>query len=266
MTDGLEEAAFLVHSPHRVEILQALQEGPQTRGELTGRTGVSRVTMGRSLGEMETRRWVGRADGQYHLLPLGAVVSDAAESFLGTLAAQGRLRDVVGFVAPAELGFDLTRLADATVIEASRHDASAVTRRYLDLLDETATLRVLKDTVDVAVARVISDRIDAGDLAATVVYSPGAIETTRKIPEARELMCRDLANGKEAFCYDGELTHHLAVLDDVALLFLLDDHGIRGLIETADPVVYEWATERFQTVRADARPLDAAAFQVGNST
>jgi DNA-binding transcriptional ArsR family regulator len=49
--DGIDEGRFLVQSPHRIEMLRALRDGPRTRGELTERADVSRVTMGRSLGD-----------------------------------------------------------------------------------------------------------------------------------------------------------------------------------------------------------------------
>ncbi|MFC7028713.1 ArsR family transcriptional regulator [Halomicroarcula sp. GCM10025710] len=70
-TDTLEEASFLVRSPHRIQILEALREAPQTRGDLVDRTGVSRITLGRSLGTMADRKWLARTDGRYHIRPLG---------------------------------------------------------------------------------------------------------------------------------------------------------------------------------------------------
>ena len=262
-SDAIEEAAFLVRSPHRIRILETLAEGPATRGELTERTDVSRVTLGRSLGAMEERKWLARADGRYHLRPLGELVLSATDGFLETLTTQDRLRDVVDGLPTSDLGFGLGRLGDATVLLASRHDSGAVVRRYVARIEAATELRVLKDTVDMNAVRTVSDRIAAGRLDATVVYSTAAIQTTLKIPEARELMVRDIENGKRALRYDGKLTHHLAIIDGTVLLFLLDDHGVQGVVETDDPSVHEWATTTFETIAEDSEELDADVFRVG---
>jgi hypothetical protein len=190
-------------------------------------------------------------------------VIEATEAFLRTLATGRRLRDVVDYLAVGDLGFDLDRLGDATVVQPTRHDNDAVTRRYLDLLAGTTELWVLKDTVDVEVARAISDRIAAGDLDACVVYSSEAIAATKEIPEARELLLRDLANGKRAFQCRGRLTHHVAVLDRTVLFFLRDDRGVRGLVETEDPVVRDWAMATFEGIREESTRVDASTVAQG---
>jgi hypothetical protein len=136
-----------------------------------------------------------------------------------------------------------------------------VIRRYLELLADASRLLVLKDTVDLAAVRAISDRIATGALDADVVYSDGAIEATRAIPEARELMCRDIDHGKGVYRSADRLGRHLAVVDDVVLLFLLDEGGVRGVVESGDPRVREWAVEAFETARAASERLDRAAFQ-----
>ena len=48
---GVEEATFLVQSLHRIELLRALRDGSRMRGALTERVDISRVTVGRWLGE-----------------------------------------------------------------------------------------------------------------------------------------------------------------------------------------------------------------------
>jgi predicted transcriptional regulator len=260
---ALEEASFLVRSPHRIQILKALEREAQTRSSLTDETGVSRVTIGRSLGEMVDRRWLTRADGRYHLQPLGRVVLRATEEFLDTLDTQERFRDVIDLLPTESVGFDIGRLHDAELFLATRHDAGAPTRRYLDLIADASTLLVLKDTVDMAVVDDVSERIADESLDMTIVYSSAAIETTLKIPDARERMVADLAHGKSAFRYDGRITHHLAICDETVLLFLLDDNGVQGFVETDDPMVREWATTTFEEIRDDSERLDPATFRVG---
>jgi predicted transcriptional regulator len=260
---ALEEASFLVRSPHRIQILEALEHEAQTRSSLTEATDVSRVTIGRSLGEMVDRRWLTQANGRYHLQPLGRLVLRATETFLDTLDTQERLRDVVDLLPTEDVGFDVGRLHDAELFLADRHDVGAPTRRYLDLIAEASTLRVLKDTVDMTVVDAVSERIADESISATIIYSSASINTTLKIPEARERMLADLEHGKSAFRYDGRITHHLAIFDDQVLLFLLDDHGVQGFVETDDPTVREWATTTFEEILDDSERLDPESFRVG---
>lgn len=259
---ALEEASFLVRSPHRLRILEALEHAPQTRSELTEETDVSRVTIGRSLGAMADRKWLTRVDGRYQIQPLGELVLRATEGFLDTLDTQERLRDVVDLLPTDTLGFDIGRLRDAELFLADRHDSGAPVRRYLDLLADGSNLRVLKDTVDLSVARSISKRIAEGSLDVTVIYSAAAIDATLEIPEARELMATDLVHGKSAARYDGRITHHFAIVDETVLLFLLDERGIRGLVETDDPIVHRWAQTIFEEIADDSERLDPGTFRV----
>jgi len=187
--EAIEEAGFLVRAPHRVEVLAELAAGPRTRPELEASTGVSRVTLGRSLAAMESRNWVERRDGRYVLRPLGGLVLDGVTGFLETTATSRHLGDVVDLLPTAEAGFDLRWLADAAVLVATRHDSGVVIRRYLELLADASRLLVLKDTVDLAAVRAISDRTATGALDADVVYSDGAIEATRARSPRRTSSC-----------------------------------------------------------------------------
>lgn len=257
---AIEEAAFLVRSPHRLRLLEALAERPLSRSELTEAVTVSRVTLGRSLGAMADRNWIARDGDSYRLRPLGELVLDDVSRFLETMSTQTHLRGIVDLLPVADLDFDLRRLGNASIVLTTRHDAGAAMRRYLELVENASSIRVLKDTIEMAVVRTVSDRIADGDLDAAIVYTDAAIETTADIPEARELMARDLANGKDAFRYPDRLPHHLAIVDGTVVLFLLDDRGIQGLVETDDAVVREWARATFEAVRDEAERLDVTAF------
>jgi len=54
-TEAIEDIAYLTRSVHRVEVLEALTEGPKYRSDLPALTGVSRSTIRRTIREFESR-------------------------------------------------------------------------------------------------------------------------------------------------------------------------------------------------------------------
>lgn len=56
MDSAVEEIEFLARLGHRVGLLKTLAEDPCDRADLCAVTGASSPTMGRILGDFETRR------------------------------------------------------------------------------------------------------------------------------------------------------------------------------------------------------------------
>lgn len=54
--EALEDIAYLLRSPNRVRILDALTRDPYSRRELGEQTGTSRTTLDRIVNELEERR------------------------------------------------------------------------------------------------------------------------------------------------------------------------------------------------------------------
>ena len=111
----LEEIEFLARSPNRVSVLDALTRGPMGRYEIEDATGVARATLGRILDDFEDRGWVREDDRQYRTTQLGAYVSREITTVLERFEPVPALNEVAQWFPEDGFGFDLKRLAGATV-------------------------------------------------------------------------------------------------------------------------------------------------------
>ena len=262
MEAPLEEIEFLARSTNRVEILQLLATRPHTRGELAAATGASQATLGRVLEDFAERSWVRREGGKHVATATGALVADGIDDLVAVLETEAKLRDVIAYLPTEELGFDLRRLADATVTVPSRPRPSAPLQRVLDGMERATTLRAFSHTLNEQSLATARDRVAAGKQTFEAVLSTSAIEalTTdgQLWTQLRALADHD---GAAIRVSREEVPLSVTVADGTVYLLVRDEGGIlRASIDTDDPVVHEWATERFSDCWERATPFDPAAF------
>ncbi|TKX56888.1 ArsR family transcriptional regulator [Halorubrum sp. SS7] len=263
MEAPLEAIEFLARSTNRVEVLRLLATRPHTRGELAAATGASQATLGRILEDFAERSWVTREGGRHVATATGELVADGIDDLVAVLETEGKLRDVVAYLPTAEFGFDLRRLADATVTVPSRTRPSAPLQRVLDGMEGASTLRAVSHTLNEQSLSTAHDRVAAGRQAFEAVLSPSALAALaaddRLWTQVRALADHDDAEIRVA---DGEVPLSVTVADGTVYLLVRDEGGIlRAAIHTDDPAVRDWAGETFSAYWADATPFDPATFE-----
>lgn len=120
-----DDVAFLANPDNRVAVLRSLLDGPHSRHVVAEETGVSRVTLGRILDDLEERRWITQRGQVCEATALGAWVEAEFTAFCETMASARRLEAVFRWFPEEGFGFPVSCLADADITLVSRADASA---------------------------------------------------------------------------------------------------------------------------------------------
>jgi predicted transcriptional regulator len=264
MADPLDDAAYLTRSEHRVTVLDLLAEGPRDRTALTEATGVSRVTMGRMLGEFEDRGWVRRDGHDYRVTHCGRIVAEDLSRLLETTGTAQKLRDVEEYVPVEMFDFDLRRLADARVHRPSRSDPNAPMRRMATLLAESDRVRLVAPSVSPVPIRAHRERVvDDADHEATAVLTADAVDVALSDPEMRTWFRDMVETGRYRwYRYDGSYPMDVVLVDGTVLLTLFDETsgaGFHSVIESTDEAVRSWAVSELDRHRRDAERIDTTA-------
>jgi predicted transcriptional regulator len=261
MESALEEIEFLALSSNRVELLRLLAEAPRTRSDLAATTGASQATLGRILHDFEERSWVRRESGAYEATATGRLVADGFTDLLDILETEAELRDIVEYLPTDALGFDLRRLADATITVPTQTRPNAPLQRALDLVRDADEYRVFSHAFNEQSLRAIRERTtDGGTFEG--VFSRSAIDALADDSELRRRLASLLdAEGAEVRIREEEIPVAVTIADEVVHLLLRDADGVlRASVETDDPVVRSWAEDAFERYWETASPIDRDEF------
>lgn len=257
----LDDIAFLSRSNNRIAVLQALEQGERTRGELRDETGVSRPTMGRILSGFEDRGWVtknGRGNGhEYVLTSLGGVIAEEFSETMVTVETVQQLRELAPRIPFDELNLDPRDLADARITTPSETDATAHMRRERELLEQTNRLVFLcNQTVPETVDRYRDWAIqDERELEA--IITGNAIEAVME-KESMVSAFDDIlrASGVTIYRYDGQVSAMLGLFDELASIVPLEDSGVPcALVESDNETVRAAVTETLSRYQNRAKPV-----------
>lgn len=248
----LDDVAFLARSPHRVTVVRSLRDGRLTRPDLRAETGISQPTLGRVLESLEDRDWIQGSGRDYHLTPLGALVTEAFADLLDSVETFRELGDVLDLLPIDQMDLDMLSLRGATVTAPEPSDALGHIRHLEELVFDADQIRILTPTMLPDSVEKLLDRHD-GDtsLYHEAIFSSDAVETARENPElfasAKELLD---VHGVDLFRYDGTVELMLAILDETAVIGLLDEHGLpRAFIESNDETVRSWVEAELDAYR-----------------
>lgn len=258
MDRALAEIEFLALSANRVAVLNAVAERAHSRGELGEVTGASQATLGRILTDFEERAWVERGPDGYVATATGRLVADGFTDLVDVVETEQRLRPVVSSLPTAELSFDLRRLDDATVTVPTETRPNAPVTRLLDLLGSADEVRVFSHAFNEGSLRTVQERVTAGGGSFAGVFSGSAIDALADDAALRRRLAALLAaDGADVYRLDSEVPLAVTVADDVVHLLVRDADGLlRASVDTDDPVVHDWALERFASYRETATRLD----------
>ncbi|MGQ5518082.1 MULTISPECIES: helix-turn-helix transcriptional regulator [Halococcus] len=265
MNPGIDTIQFLAMSAHRVSVLEALRDGPTDRRELCEASGASSPTIGRVLADFSERRWLVRDGSTYGLSPLGEYVADRFLALRGAMEIEEKLREVWQWLPVEMPGFSVGLFADAVVSYPGPGYPYEPVERLGHLIGSTSSLRGFDNIVykssnlETACGAVLEG------MTFEYVFTPEALEGTFAWNPDRIMEVADSENATilvHDHLPDGDRCG-LGIVDDRAGICCHDaDTGaLVAVIDTDAPEAREWAISVFEEVRAEATPLDSAAFE-----
>lgn len=259
MDDGTREAIetieFVTRSTCRVRILETLSDAEHaSKDELRADADVVRTTLQRNIDALVERGLIRERDRAFEITPAGSLVASGIGAALSSVEPAARLRPVLERLPPSTLAFDLDRLADATIVEATTANPYAPVERHRERVAETDRVRALLPAVGADAAKAARESaVDGGrhDLVVTPSVAE-ALTTDPAIAEHVEALPETVTVSR----YDEEIPFYLGVLDDVVEIGVNDGNGLpTALLSSTDPRVREWAIERFEAYRERAEQL-----------
>lgn len=262
---ALEDVAYLSRSANRVRILETLADGPHTRRELMGSTGVSRTTLGRILNELAERDWIERnADGRYGATVTGRHVAAAFLPLVDAMATLRSLGEAARWLPASVHDVGLDAFRDATVHRPNPNAPMSFARELVDRIgpaEEVRTLTYLAPP-EHSVAEVLHERAREDGFATEFVLAGGLAEHLAEDPERQPRWRESIAAGAVVYDYDGYIPCNLFVIDRTVLVVNADtEDGPPGAyVESDHPRVFEWADDLIASHREDGERLDADTF------
>lgn len=256
MSAALDDVAFLANSENRVAVLGLLLEAPRSHDEIRDVIGASRVTTARILREFEERGWITRSGQECASTPTGEWVFEEFTGLLEEMAAERRLREPLQWLPTDLLTFDVRRLRDAEVVVLEESDATAIVRRVLEFRRSGDRIRGVTRTVAPEFVENDWESTVLGDTRLEMVITPGVFDSVRDHPIAAGQLREMLEEPAVDVSVSEDVPLSVGVVDDEVGIDLVDERGVvKGGLVTDDEVVYEWAVDRFETCREEARPV-----------
>lgn len=260
-TPGTGDPDLLIDLLRRSPLLEALAEEPLDRREIQDRLNVSRATSHRHTRLLEDLGAVERSDGRFRLTESGTLLADALVRFKREARSALDLAPVLATVRTVPFEVDVEAFADARVTSAERGDPYSPVARFVELVQETGTLRGL----DIAlVAPLYVDEIQG-----RIVDGMETVDVER--PEVVENVLEDYPEKCMEACASGHLT--VGLHDELPFgLVLFDDRvgigvpdrdsrTLRAFADTDSPAVREWAETVYDAYRSASTELEEVTWR-----
>lgn len=255
--DGLE---FLAASRTRVRILELLAErNCVERDALRGHLDASRTTVQRNLDALVDRGWASAGHTEYAITPAGRLAAEAVGLVDERLRAADRLAPLVEHVPSDAFDFDLTALADATVVTAEPGNPYRMVEAHVARIRRSANVRAVLPVTGLHPFETAHGRVVDGEMAAEAVVTPTVARTVRGNDEFADLLA-DLRETSrfDLFVTDDDVPFYLGLLDDVVQVGVDEDGEPRALLESTNDEVRAWAERTYEQFRDGAEPFEVA--------
>ncbi len=255
VSDGTVE--FLAGSENRVETLVALRDaGVADQRSIAESVEASRRTVKRTLDALEERGWVvaENSTGPYRVTALGELVLDAYLDVIDRLSAADRLGHFLQRIPTNEFDLDPLALEDAEVVVREENQPYAPMDRVLEVRRDASTIREVADIVQADSAAQLRERVENGELTATVVLEASVLDAVEKNDGYAEEFDAALASdGATFYKYEGDVPFVFGLMDETVVMGVTDEMGIPDAVVVSDaPAVRDWAERRFEAFRAES--------------
>lgn len=241
----------------RREFVDALLDAPKDKRTLVAETDVSRSTVSRALRDLEAHQLVERANGEYRPTAYGELLASEFASLLETASFAWEARDVLEQLPRGELGFDLSRLADADITTPTTANPTAPMDRVVELKREATRVRSLASGRSPGALDAHREAAEAGDHEFESVCSTDLVAWLLEDADRRDALADLLESGNVAvYACDEAIPVPVGITEDVTFFGVESAEGAPvALVESTDDRVRAWAVDTYESRRAAADEL-----------
>ena len=255
---GHDDAQYLAGSPVRVAILRTLDHEPRRPAAITEVVEATRTTVGRILSGFRDRNWVVKRDGAYRLTPTGKRVYDAYEALLGEIERADRYGQFAAELERVGAGFPAAGLESGTLTAATDRDPFAALDQVIELVRAAggSRVRAVSPIVTAQYNEAAAAALERGASVELVVDRDVAETSLAEFGPATDRALTD--DDTSVYVTPDRIGYGLFRRDDLACVIAYDaSNNPRCALESRDPVVLEWADDRFERLVESATPLSA---------
>ncbi|WP_336339392.1 helix-turn-helix transcriptional regulator [Haloarcula brevis] len=241
----------------RYEFLVELST-PKTKPELVAALDRSRSTVDRAVGALREADLVERTGSEYVVTYAGRQAMVAYEGFRDRLDALHRAHPVLSAL-PADVDIDPAVLHDADVETASPSAPTAPTEQTVDVLDGTTSFQGTGPAVFPRYVDIIESLWSDTAVDVELVVTDAVVESLDSAHPDRRDTLEALSN--VSLYVTGEPMPYAVWTADradgaVSGIVVYTETGIKGTINNDTEAMNEWAREKYEAYRRNARPLD----------
>mgnify|MGYP000336127964 CR=1 FL=1 len=258
-TTALETVHFLSGSAYRYEILRAfVEQHSLTRQAVRERVDASRSTVRRTLEAFVGRGLIESVEGGYRLTATGEALAEGVGSVLELARITDEYEPLLRRLEPAVHGLDPTWLDGASMTVSTETNPFGPAQRQTQTVREATTFRGFLPAIEIEGAKLVHERITAGQLQAEIVVPSAMRETLTSQPFAS--LFRDQLDTERFECHiapDG-VPFYLGLADDETTeIGVADVDNIpRVLVQSTDTALRAWGDRVFEQYRRSATRLD----------
>ncbi|ODR82664.1 hypothetical protein BG842_15565 [Haladaptatus sp. W1] len=241
----------------RIEILNAVRNGPVDKRSLVEELDSSRSTVDRGVRELEVNDLLAFTSDGYELTTYGRFAVREYRRLERYVTTLERLKPFLDWLNPDRFDLDLYALADAELVLATRTNPYATVNRHIDAIKAADTARFLLPVVGKHALETSWQRIRDDDVAYELIVGDGCARTLQSSPQYAELFDKTCQSDcLDVRVTDRDVPFYLGLFDTVVQIGVEDDDGMpRALVESSSTDVRDWAERTYETFRATSDVL-----------
>lgn len=263
--DPSEEIEFLARSSGRVELLELFAaQNPRTRTGIQQQSSATRTTVQRNLDALQTHGLIEHDPHtqEYELTLTGKLLTSAFLDLLETVDTLQTLEPILRWMPRTafEFPFELSRLADATIVTPAPGDPYAPVSLHIDALKRSSHTRLLLPVMGLDALEIGRQKVEDTDTKLESVVHANIAAAFDENPTYQEQARLGMETGQFSIAvYDDTIPCYLGIFDDVVQLGVENDEGVpQGMIETDDEAVRAWAERTYAEYEHEATPYTFA--------
>lgn len=245
---------FFARSDNRIIVLEAIATRASfTQAEIQADTEIPRSTISRILEDFLTTGLLSRVDHGYKVTPLGGFLAERLDSITEVIEVTQQLHRLLKRLSDSKRKVANSDRTSSEIVSPVSSDPRAPTRRFTDLLQRASDVQLLVPTI-VPMMFDLDVAMRAERRTFEVVLPQNALEVNRDNSTSPLRLREQVASSSaRVFVYDGDIPHFVGMIDEFAIVGLIDDSGtINGYVETRDEALRAWTETTFGVFRRNA--------------
>lgn len=246
MDEPLEIVSVLSDSPHRISILQYVDDDPVSVGEVSSSLDIPRATAKHNLTRLEEASLVESVGSGYTITAFGRSVRTHLTTCLDAIAVSRSLQPFLEVAPASAFEGDPTMFEGSEVTTISPSNPHAPVERLLSIVEEASYLRVVTPVLLPQLIDAFHDGLVERDLHLDLVAPADAFELLRSehpTAYAEAIESERLIAG----VYPDAVPFGLYLLEDAVVLVGHDEENIlRCIVENDSTAAVDWASDLFR--------------------